>query len=170
MTFSTTLIRRSLVTGKPSKALVPTLSSFMSNQSMRDTNKSTTYKQHFNRNISSFTSVESPSLSNQHRHKSTQLSYVKEEDAEIGVEEVVNFPSSNKAENETPVLLNSKEHAVGYLNKILNARVYEAAIETQLQYAKSLSMVSFCTKLAYSSIWSYSEVISLTPLTQMWQI
>ena len=38
-----------------------------------------------------------------------------------------------------PVLLNSKEHAVGYLNRILNARVYEAAIETKLQYANNLS-------------------------------
>ena len=63
-----------------------------------------------------------------------------------GVHDIVNFPSSNKEMNDTnssttPVLLNSKQHAVGYLNRILNARVYEAAIETQLQHAKSLSMV-----------------------------
>jgi len=58
------------------------------------------------------------------------------------VEDVVTFPSSTEPDRETPVLLNSKEHAVGYLNKILNARVYDAAIETQLQEAKSLSMVS----------------------------
>jgi len=38
-----------------------------------------------------------------------------------------------------PILLNAKEHAVGYLNRILNARVYEAAIETELQHAKNLS-------------------------------
>lgn len=41
-----------------------------------------------------------------------------------------------------PILLNAKEHAVGYLNRILNARVYEAAIETELQHAKNLSNVS----------------------------
>jgi hypothetical protein len=41
-----------------------------------------------------------------------------------------------------PVLLNAKEHAVGYLSRILNARVYEAAIETDLQHAKNLSAVS----------------------------
>jgi len=35
--------------------------------------------------------------------------------------------------------MNSKMHAVGYLGKILNARVYDAAIETQLQHAPSLS-------------------------------
>jgi threonine dehydratase len=59
--------------------------------------------------------------------------------------EVVSFPStgspsSNQSKvEEQPVLLNSKEHAVGYLNRILNARVYEAAIETELQHAKNLS-------------------------------
>jgi uncharacterized protein YajQ (UPF0234 family) len=58
------------------------------------------------------------------------------------VQDVVTFPSSTEPDHETPVLLNSKEHAVGYLSKILNARVYDAAIETQLQDAKSLSMVS----------------------------
>lgn len=46
------------------------------------------------------------------------------------------FPGSN------PVLLNAKVHAVGYLSKILNARVYEAAIETELQFATNLSTVS----------------------------
>ena len=40
------------------------------------------------------------------------------------------------------VPLDANEHAVGYLNRILNARVYEAAIETELQYAKNLSTVS----------------------------
>jgi hypothetical protein len=35
----------------------------------------------------------------------------------------------------------AKEDAVGYLDKILNARVYEAAIETDLQEAKNLSAV-----------------------------
>jgi hypothetical protein len=67
--------------------------------------------------------------------------------------EVVRFPSSkqvkkpivaaasNDKEDSVPVLLNSKEHAVGYLSKILNARVYDAAIETELQEAKNLSSV-----------------------------
>ena len=41
-----------------------------------------------------------------------------------------------------PILLNAKEHAVGYLNRILNARVYDAAIETELQHAINLSSVS----------------------------
>mmetsp|Transcript_14590 Transcript_14590/g.40548 ORF Transcript_14590/g.40548 Transcript_14590/m.40548 type:complete len:599 (-) Transcript_14590:139-1935(-) len=35
--------------------------------------------------------------------------------------------------------LDGNERAVGYLNRILNARVYEAAIETDLQHAKNLS-------------------------------
>ena len=51
-----------------------------------------------------------------------------------------NSPTYN-SEN-MPVLLNSKEHAIGYLSKILNARVYEACIETDLQHAKNLSAVS----------------------------
>lgn len=38
-----------------------------------------------------------------------------------------------------PVLLNASEHVVGYLSKILNARVYDACIETELQHAKNLS-------------------------------
>lgn len=50
--------------------------------------------------------------------------------------EEANFPGSQ------PVLLNAKVHAVGYLSKILNARVYEAAIETELQFATNLSAVS----------------------------
>ena len=68
--------------------------------------------------------------------------------------EVVRFPSSvkskssdiaaNTAKDESvPILLNSKEHAVGYLSKILNARVYDAAIETDLQEAKNLSSVRY---------------------------
>lgn len=61
--------------------------------------------------------------------------------------EVISYPATanpspnNNTEYEQPVLLNSKEHVVGYLNRILNARVYEAAIETDLQYAKNLSTV-----------------------------
>lgn len=66
-------------------------------------------------------------------------------------QEIIRFPSASSAtaatmaakhdETTTPVLLNSKEHAVGYLSKILNARVYDAAIETELQEAKNLSTV-----------------------------
>ena len=75
----------------------------------------------------------------QHRHKSS---------ASAVVDEVVEFPDhgeSSKLSSSSstkPVLLNSKEHAVGYLSKVLNARVYDAAIETELQHAKNLSAVS----------------------------
>ena len=55
-------------------------------------------------------------------------------------------------ENEISHDLNSFEHQpkeqdVGYLNRILNARVYEAAIETELQYANNLSVVSVLLQL-----------------------
>jgi hypothetical protein len=56
-------------------------------------------------------------------------------------QEVLSFPSSQEQEGQ-PVLLNAKEHVIGYLSRILNARVYEAAIETDLQYATNLSAVS----------------------------
>ena len=61
--------------------------------------------------------------------------------------EVVSFPAVDKNSpgyntEIKPVLLNAKEHAVGYLSRILNARVYEAAVETELQHAKNLSAVS----------------------------
>ena len=49
-------------------------------------------------------------------------------------EEYISFQTGEK-----PVLLNAKEHVVGYLSRILNARVYDAAIETDLQYAPNLS-------------------------------
>jgi len=52
-------------------------------------------------------------------------------------EEVIEFPTADGGTE--PVLLNSKEHAVGYLSRILNAKVYEAAVETDLQHAKNLS-------------------------------
>ena len=55
-------------------------------------------------------------------------------------QEIVSFPSEQDVGQ--PVLLNAKEHVIGYLSRILNARVYEAAIETQLQYATNLSAVS----------------------------
>jgi hypothetical protein len=61
--------------------------------------------------------------------------------------EVISFPAVDKSSPAynselKPVLLNPKEHVVGYLSKILNARVYDAAIETELQHAKNLSAVS----------------------------
>jgi hypothetical protein len=56
-------------------------------------------------------------------------------------QEMIQFPSSQNQEEGQPLLLNAKEHAVGYLSRILNARVYEAAIETELQYAANLSSV-----------------------------
>jgi hypothetical protein len=60
--------------------------------------------------------------------------------------ELISFPAVDRNSKEynletKPVLLNSKEHAIGYLSRILNARVYEAAIETDLQHAKNLSAV-----------------------------
>ena len=54
-----------------------------------------------------------------------------------GAKEAIQFPEA------TPVVLDSKEHVVGYLSKILNARVYDAAIETELQEAKNLSHVRY---------------------------
>jgi threonine dehydratase len=61
--------------------------------------------------------------------------------------EIVNFPGVDPSSplynsEHKPVLLNAKAHVVGYLSKILNARVYDAAIETELQHAKNLSAVS----------------------------
>ena len=65
------------------------------------------------------------------------------------MEEYIDFPvahetgDSNAAHHQQvykPVLLNAKQHVVGYLSRILNARVYDAAIETELQHAKNLSL------------------------------
>jgi hypothetical protein len=66
-------------------------------------------------------------------------------DASGDVREAVSFPSG---EPQQPVMLDSKEHVVGYLSKILNARVYDAAIETDLQLAKNLSTVRVVLKLS----------------------
>lgn len=64
------------------------------------------------------------------------------------VEEIVDFLGEDSSK--TPVLLNSKEHVVGYLSKILNARVYDVAVETDLQHAKNLSAVCFLASLIAS--------------------
>lgn len=66
------------------------------------------------------------------------------------VVDYVSFPSSGD-EDEGPVLLNSKEHAVGYLSKVLNAKCYDAAIETQLQDAKNLSMRRYPTSFLFQN-------------------
>jgi hypothetical protein len=63
-----------------------------------------------------------------------------DEVANRGETDLVSFPAVGASKSK-PVLLNSKEHVVGYLSKILNARVYDAAIETELQHAKNLSTV-----------------------------
>lgn len=69
--------------------------------------------------------------------------------------EFINFPASSSSSSSSsdsrqkggnletqPLLLNAKEHVVGYLSRILNARVYDVAVETDLQHAKNLSTVS----------------------------
>lgn len=70
-----------------------------------------------------------------------------------GATEIVSFPLQADGGSTTaqPVLLNSKEHAVGYLGRVLNARVYEAAIETELQEAKNLSSVRIGILMLQSS-------------------
>mmetsp|Transcript_50206 Transcript_50206/g.56078 ORF Transcript_50206/g.56078 Transcript_50206/m.56078 type:complete len:609 (+) Transcript_50206:31-1857(+) len=95
----------------------------------------------------------SPSLSSISSCRTTENNQTK-----TSAEEIVAFPTTTSStansssgnvgrdvhspDNEMeykPILLNANEHAVGYLNRILNARVYEAAIETELQYAKNIS-------------------------------
>ena len=69
--------------------------------------------------------------------------------------DIVSFPVGGKQAKlveSQPVLLNSKEHAVGYLSRILNARVYEAALETELQQAENLSTVRFMTRSVFLQI------------------
>jgi hypothetical protein len=106
----------------------------------------------------------------QERTSSTH-SFAFDEDGETArspPSESISFPATSgrnpSAVENQPILLNAKEHAVGYLSRILNARVYEAAIETELQHAKNLSAVSaatmvmtyfvptlvFCIDLSYS--------------------
>uniref|UniRef100_A0A6V1P332 Tryptophan synthase beta chain-like PALP domain-containing protein n=1 Tax=Heterosigma akashiwo TaxID=2829 RepID=A0A6V1P332_HETAK len=43
------------------------------------------------------------------------------------------------SQTQTPVLLNAQTHAVGYLSRILNAQVYDIAVETPLQPAINMS-------------------------------
>ena len=96
--------------------------------------------------------VESGLLSNSltNRFKSTSAQEAEDEylERKDGVAtDVVSFPVSSGDSDDTesqPILLNASEHAVGYLSRILNARVYEAAVETELQEAKNLSAVGTC--------------------------
>jgi len=86
---------------------------------------------------------------------------LKSDDAEF-----ISFPPTSddadqKGIESQPLLLNAKEHVVGYLSRILNARVYDAAVETDLQHAKNLSTVrlrampvSFVGTYCYCSIFS----------------
>lgn len=84
-----------------------------------------------------------------------------------GAREIVSFPSQPEGDNSTsasmPVLLNSNEHAVGYLGRVLNARVYEAAIETELQEAKNLSSVCIlhCCRIRFRLSSSLNNHIAL---------
>lgn len=64
-----------------------------------------------------------------------------EEGNAAALEESITFPDTS-SEDAKPILMNAGIHAIGYLSKVLNARVYEAAIETDLQLAKNLSAVS----------------------------
>eukprot|EP00536_Pseudo-nitzschia_multiseries_P009856 jgi/Psemu1/201919/e_gw1.287.42.1 len=59
---------------------------------------------------------------------------------EITASKVTSFESAGPSHDvDQPISLDGSERVVGYLNRILNARVYEAAIETDLQHAKNLS-------------------------------
>jgi len=91
-----------------------------------------------------------PSFANIYRTRSFSSSICEKSVANEGAKttsldsEVLSFPATSNPSPDNsleyqPVSSNSKEHVVGYLNKILNARVYEAAIETELQHAENLS-------------------------------
>jgi len=85
--------------------------------------------------------------------KSSSSSSYDDDDENSVAQEYTSFPTSSPpsdtnntstaaptdTENTKTILLNSNQHAVGYLGRILNASVYDAAIETQLQHASSLS-------------------------------
>jgi len=78
-----------------------------------------------------------------HRHTTdrmratAQLSTARVEDEGEAVDRV-EFPGKD---GEHAMFLSPDKHAVGYLSKILNARVYDACIETDLQYAHNLSSI-----------------------------
>jgi hypothetical protein len=93
--------------------------------------------------LSGYSTTRFKSSSVQETDEELPQSYAFDENGEAAFE-VVSFPAGSRDSKQVdskPVLLNAKEHAVGYLSKILNARVYEAAIETDLQEAKNLSSV-----------------------------
>lgn len=78
-------------------------------------------------------------------HEAGQQALNPNGDVPSRTQEVIRFPVKPEdtivKEETTPVLLNAKEHVVGYLSKILNARCYDACVETDLQEAKNLSAV-----------------------------
>jgi hypothetical protein len=53
----------------------------------------------------------------------------------------------------------------GYLGMILNAKVYDVAVETELQHAKSLSLVSFTLSFFFAAAFLYSLVTRLIILS-----
>ena len=91
-------------------------------------------------------SLERKNKANQQQARNHSYAFDENGETTGGASEKIAFPTANPNDPDEmeyqPILLNSKEHAVGYLSRILNARVYEAAIETELQHAKNLSAVS----------------------------
>ena len=90
------------------------------------------------------------------------------DDLKGGTTEIVSFPSQADGDSATasqPVLLNSKAHAVGYLGRVLNARVYEAAIETELQEAKNLSSVRMFNTTEFISGYFSKHLYSTCKIT-----
>jgi len=96
------------------------------------------------------------------RTKSSQPVYNPEESVDQA-NEYIKFPTStDKGDMDLPVLLNSKEHAIGYLSKILNARVYDVAVETKLQHAKNLSAVRKCAAYFYYQLYPSAMILSIS--------
>lgn len=67
------------------------------------------------------------------RFKSTQASL--DEGGDLG-------PRPDTGGETSSLLMPSEKYPVGYLSKILSAKVYDAAVETELQEAENLSSVS----------------------------
>ena len=56
---------------------------------------------------------------------------------------MASVPSLNNGQDVEQSCRESSQKLCGYLGKILNAKVYDVAVETELQHAKNLSQVSF---------------------------
>lgn len=67
------------------------------------------------------------------------------------VRQQASMPSPNNGHDVEQSCRGSSQTVCGYLGKILNAKVYDVAVETELQHAKNLSQVSFF--ISYGS-WS----------------